>query len=93
MWGEPFHINVDASNFSIGIVLGQKDVDGPIHVIYNISKNLIPEERNYTTTKEEFLTIVYAINEFRHYITRYKNFVHIDHAAIRYLMNKSIIGG
>jgi hypothetical protein len=36
---------------------------------------------------------VYAINKFRHYITGYSVFVHTDHSAIRYLMNKSITNG
>ena len=32
--------------------------------------------------------MVHALNKFRHYITNYQTFVHTDHAAIRYLMNK-----
>eukprot|EP00253_Pinus_taeda_P034478 PITA_34478 len=43
---------------------------------------------NYTITKKEFLAVVHALNKFRHYITGYQTFVHTDHAAIRYLMNK-----
>ena len=34
--------------------------------------------------------MVHAINKFRHYITDYPTFVHTDHSAIRYLMNKPI---
>ena len=44
-------------------------------------------------TKKEFLAIVYVINEFRHYITGYDVFVHIDHFVIKFLMNKSITSG
>lgn len=40
--------------------------------------------------EKEFLVIIYVVNKFRHYITWYSTFVHIDHAAIRYLMNKPI---
>jgi len=39
-------------------------------------------------TKKEFLVVVHAINKFRHYITGV--FVHTDHSAIRFLMNKPI---
>ena len=38
-------------------------------------------------TEKELLTAVHSLNKFRHYITGYQNFVHIDHGAIKYLMN------
>lgn len=48
---------------------------------------------NYIVTEKEFLVVVYAINKFRHYITGYETFVHTDHSAVIYLMNKSITNG
>jgi len=51
---------------------------------------LTPIELNYTVTEKEFLAIVHAINKFKHYITGYETFVHIDHSTIGYLMNKPI---
>ena len=39
------------------------------------------------------LAIMHFVNKFRHYITGYEVFVHTDHFAIRYLMNKSITHG
>ena len=39
-------------------------------------------------TEKELLAIVHSLNKFRHYITSYQTFVHTDHAAIKYLMNK-----
>ena len=45
-------------------------------------------ELNYIVTKKDFLDVIYAINKNRHYITRYEVYVHIDHFAIKYLMNK-----
>ena len=41
-------------------------------------------------TKKEFLAIVYSINKFRHYITRYPTCVHTDHSVVKYLMNKPV---
>lgn len=37
--------------------------------------------------------MIFAINKFRHYITRYEVFVHTDHSAIKYLMNKPLTSG
>ena len=45
-------------------------------------------EFNYTMTVKELLVVFHSLNKFRHYITGYQTFVHIDHVAIKYLMNK-----
>lgn len=45
---------------------------------------------NYRATEKEFLAVIFAIYKFRHYITGYEVFVHIDHSTIWYLMNKPI---
>lgn len=73
-------------------MLGQKD-NQITYAIHFIRKNLTPTEHNYTVTENEFLAVVYSINKFRHYITSYEVFVHIDHSAIRFLMNKPITNG
>eukprot|EP00253_Pinus_taeda_P034577 PITA_34577 len=88
-WALPFHISSDASDTAIGAVLGQEE-NGLPYAIYFISKNMTPAELNYTVTEKEFLVVIYAINKFRHYITGYTTFVHTDHSAIKYLMNKSV---
>ena len=54
---------------------------------------MTPIELDYTVTEKEFLSIVHAINKFRHYITDYETFAHADHSTIRYLMNKPITNG
>jgi hypothetical protein len=91
-WTLPFHIFTDASDTAIGGVLGQKE-DQQSYAIYFISKNLSSAELNYTVTEKEFLAVVHAINKFRHYIIGYEVFVHTDHSAIRFLMNKPITNG
>jgi hypothetical protein len=56
------------------------------YAIYFVSKNLSPAEFNYMVTEKELLVVVHAINKFRHYITGYQAFVHIDHPTIKLLM-------
>ena len=85
----PFHISTDASDTAIGASLGQKE-NLFNYAIYLISKNLTPAKLNYTVTEKEMLVVVHAVNKFRHYITRYQVFIHIDHLTVKYLMNKSI---
>eukprot|EP00253_Pinus_taeda_P002647 PITA_02647 len=86
-WALPFHIHIDASNRAIGVALGQVEEKLP-YAIYFVRKNLSKAEMNYTVTKKEFLAVVHSLNKFQHYIVGYQTFVHTDHAAIRYLMNK-----
>jgi hypothetical protein len=62
-WTFPFHISTDASETTIGAVLGQKE-NQQHYAIYFVSKNLTPAEFNYTVTENEFLAVVYAINKF-----------------------------
>ena len=72
--------------------MAKKEGQAP-YAIYFISKNLTPAELNYTFTEKEFLVVVYSINKFCHYITGYEVFVHTDHSAIIFLMNKPITNG
>jgi len=91
-WTLPFHIHIDASDRSIGVILG-KNEDEKLDAIYFISKNLFGAELNYTVTGKEFLAVVDDLNEFRHYVIGYKCFAHTNHASFRYLMNKTNING
>ena len=88
----PFHTHIDALDHAIGVVLGKK-MDSMEHAIYYISKNLQGAKYNYTVIEKELLTVIYALNKFRHYVTGYQIFVHTDHFSIKYLMNKLAISG
>ena len=90
-WKLHFHISIDASDTTLGAVLGQKDLVP--YAIYYTSKILTTTELNYTMIEKEFLVVVHAINKFRHYITDYETFIHTDHSAIRYLMKKPVPNG
>lgn len=53
-----------------------------------ISKNIVGFKLNYMVIEKQLLVMVHVVNNFRHYIIGYHIFLRIDHAAIRYLMNK-----
>src|SRR3954471_14512772 len=77
----------DASDFVVGAVLGQR-VDKNLNVIHYATKTLNCAQKNYATTEKEFLAVVFAYDKFRQYIVDSKVIIHIDHAAIKYLMEK-----
>ena len=58
-WKLPFEVMYDASDFAIGVVLGQRE-DGKPYVVYYAIKTLNEAQRNYTTTEKELLAVVYA---------------------------------
>ncbi|RVW71479.1 Retrovirus-related Pol polyprotein from transposon 17.6 [Vitis vinifera] len=55
-WQLPFELMCDASDFAIGVVLGQRE-DGKPYVIYYASKTLNEAQRNYITTEKEFFEV------------------------------------
>ncbi|CAM8883040.1 unnamed protein product [Rhodiola kirilowii] len=86
-WSQLFEVMCDASDYAVGVVLGQKDEKKPV-VIYYASRTLDAAQRNYSTTEKELLAVVFALEKFRSYLLGTKLIVYSDHAAIRYLMTK-----
>ena len=86
-WDLAFEIMCDASNYAIGVVLGQRE-DKKAFVIYYASKTLDSAQANYTTTEKEFLVVVFSLEKFRSYIVGSPVTIFIDHAAMKYLLSK-----
>ncbi|GJW28572.1 reverse transcriptase domain-containing protein [Tanacetum coccineum] len=86
-WNLPFELMCDASDFPIGMVLGQQKMKHfqPIHYT---SKTMTEAQIHYTTTEKEMLAVVYAFEKFRPYLVLSKSVVYTDHSALKYLMNK-----
>jgi hypothetical protein len=92
-WKRPFHVHVEVSSITLGIILAQprdRGIDPPIAFV---SRKLSLVERKYTTTEREGLAMVYALHKFRHYLlgSHFKMFT--DHSTLKYLVNKPVLGG
>ena len=87
-WGQEFELMCDASDYVVGVVLGQRK-GRVFHAIYYANKVLNDAQINYATTEKEMLAIVYALEKFRLYLVGSKVIVYTDHAAIKYLLNKA----
>ncbi|GJT07525.1 reverse transcriptase domain-containing protein [Tanacetum coccineum] len=86
-WDQPFEIMCDASDYAIGVVLGQR-IEKHFRPIHYASKTMTKAETNYTTTEKEMLTVVFAFEKFRSYLIMNKSVVYTDHSALKYLFNK-----
>jgi hypothetical protein len=52
-WKIKFHVHIDASNFALGIMLGQNPNNTIDRPIYYPSRLMNNEKKNYTTTEKE----------------------------------------
>jgi hypothetical protein len=86
-WSQPFEIMCDASDYTVGAVLGQRK-EGRVHAVYYARKTLNGAQLNYATTEKELLAVVFAFKKIRSYIVNSKVIVYTDHAAIKYLLAK-----
>ena len=67
VWGESFELMCDASNFAVGVHLGQT-IGKKSHVIYYVSHTLNEAQVNYTANEKEFLVVVFRFEKFRPYL-------------------------
>ena len=86
-WNKKFEIMCDASDYAMGVVMGQR-TEKIFKVIYYASKTFNEAQENYSTIKKEMLEMVFACEKFRTYILGSHVIIHTDHATIRYLMAK-----
>ena len=86
-WNSEFEIMCDASDYAMGVILGHK-ADKIFKVIYHANKTFNEAHENYSTIEKEMLAMVFACEKYRPYILGSHVIIHIDHAAIKYLMAK-----
>ena len=60
IWSLPFEIMCNASDYAIGVVLGQRIRRIP-HAIYYASMTLNEAQHNYSTTERELLAVVFSL--------------------------------
>ena len=83
---KPFTLSTDASTSGLGAVLLQQ-IDGKWHVIAYASRSLVGPEKNYHSSKLEFLALKWAITEkFRQYLYYSPHFlVYTDNNPLTYV--------
>ena len=82
-----FLLETDASKEELGAVLSQKQADGQFHPVAYGSWALTAHEKNYHSTKLEFLVLKWAIMEhFKEYLLYQPFLVKTDNNPLMYIM-------
>ena len=82
-----FLLKTDASKEGLGVVLSQTQVDGQYHPVAYGSQAHTAHEKNYHSTKLEFLALKWAITEhFKEYLLYQPFIVRTDNNTLTYIM-------
>ena len=82
-----FLLKTDTSKEGLGVVLSQKQADGHYHPVAYGSQALTSHEKNYHSTKLEFLALKWAITEhFKEYLLYQPFLVKTDNNPLMYIM-------
>jgi len=91
--GQPFIIDPDSSQYSIGAVLQQSFEDNGkkhrLHPIAYESKKLTETEQNYSTQERELLAVKHALNHWRHIVEGSEIHVRTDHQSLSAFRSKT----
>ena len=85
---QDFLLKTDASKKGLGTVLSQKQEDGWFHPVAYGSQALTTYEKNYHSTKLEFLALKWAIMEhFKEYLLHQPFLVKTDNNPLTYIIS------
>ncbi len=87
-WQMEFHVHIDASLLTVGVMLFQNLIGKSDQPIVYVLKLLNRVEHNYSTIEREVLTMVFGLHKFRHYMLGNKPIFYVNHMALFYLVNK-----
>ena len=86
-FAKPFLLETDASKEGLGAILSQKQDDGRFHPVAFGSRSLMPAEKNYHSSKLEFLALKWGITEhFREYLAYTPFMVKTDNNPLIYIL-------
>ena len=84
---KPFLLETDASKEGLGVVLSQKQSNRWYHPIAFGSRSLTPSEKNYHSSKLEFLALKWSVTEhFKEYLAYVPFVVRTDNNLLTYVL-------
>ena len=87
---KPYYLQTDASDYAIGAVLYQLDLDS-VKIIACGSRTLRVAERAYFTTEKELLALVWALQKYHGFLWGARIIHRTDHMALSFLQSCKLI--
>ena len=86
-FNKPFLLETDVSREGLGVMLSQKQGDECYHRVAFNNCSLTPSQKNYHSSKLEFLTLKWSIMEhFKEYLTYLPFMVQTDNNPVTYML-------
>lgn len=86
-----FELFTDASQTAIGALLAQRDDNNQLRAVSYLGRGTTPQESRWNITELEALSVVYAVREFRVYLSSKPFKIFTDHAALVHIFNSTKI--
>jgi len=90
---KPFFMEIDASNFALGIVLSQPRKNGKLHFVAFHSRKFNAAKIIYEIYDKELLAIVDSFQEWHHLLegATHQVTIYIDHKNLEYFMSTCVL--
>jgi hypothetical protein len=89
---KPYAIYTDASKLGVSAILTQED-KGKMSIVSTASRVLTETERKYTTSEQELLAVVYALQKFRIFVIGHSVIIYSDNKALTFLKKCNLNSG
>lgn len=87
VYGKPFIVHTDASDYAISGCLSQLNDYGVEVPIMFVSKKLSDVQRKWSVIEKEAFAIVYSLKQFDYFIFGYPVLLYTDHNPLTYMLN------
>jgi hypothetical protein len=92
-YNRDYFLYLEASDYTIGMVLVQEDDFNDEHVIYYLSRSLTPTKTKYLHVKKLALASLQAIQCFQHYYLSHKTIVISNCNPMQHILTCQLLGG